>query len=163
MQSGNFFHFKKKIAVWARQHAFFSHMVSPFGSAPRLMEPVMQEGKIEYWMPEAFMTLFLDFIMNKWALSLGGRIPLSKMVSSLNDPNGPALCPYLLSFYAQRYTNMHIVAYTQIRTHKCNQYAELVRNETKDFIPLLTWKSHSGPFFSSIIARGCFLGPCLYL
>ena len=43
-----FFLFKKKIAVQARQHAFFSHMVSPIGSAPGLIEPVMQEGETQY-------------------------------------------------------------------------------------------------------------------
>ena len=75
-----FFLFKKKIAVRAGQHAFFSHMVSPIGSAPGLIEPVMQEGETQYWMPKAFMTLFLDFIMNKLALLLGGRILFSKMV-----------------------------------------------------------------------------------
>ena len=71
-----FFLFKKKIAVRARQYAFFSHI----GSALRLMEPLMQEGETQYWMPKVFMTLFLDFIMNKLALLLGGRILFSKMV-----------------------------------------------------------------------------------
>ena len=55
-------------------------MVSPFGSAPRLMMSVIQEGETQYWMPKAFMTLFLDFTMNKPALSVSGRILFSKMV-----------------------------------------------------------------------------------
>ena len=40
----------------------------PFGSAPKLMEPVMQEGETQYCMPKVSMTLFLDITMNKSAL-----------------------------------------------------------------------------------------------
>ena len=59
-------------------------MVSPFGSAPKLMETVMQEGETQNCMPKVFMTLFLDFIMNKSAPLLGGRILFLKMVHILS-------------------------------------------------------------------------------